>query len=89
MLTTAQKADITKDVKRHDTDSGSPEYQIAIATVRIKKLTAHLKKNKQDFHSRRGLLKLVAKRKRNLDYLFRNDIKVYKEITKKLGLKSK
>jgi len=89
MLTTKQKAEITKEVKRHDTDSGSPEYQIAIFTARIKKLTAHLKTNKHDFHSRRGLLKLVAKRKRALDYLYKNDLKAYKKITEKLGLKSK
>ncbi len=89
MLTTTQKAEITKDIKRHDTDTGSPEYQIAIFTVRIKKLTAHLKNNKHDFHSRRGLLKLVAKRKRALDYLYKNDLDAYKKVTSKLELKSK
>ncbi len=89
MLTTRQKANATKDVKRHDKDSGSPEYQIALFTVRIKKLTAHLKKNIHDFHSRRGLLKMVAKRKRLLDYLAKNDPKAYKAITKKLGLRAK
>ena len=89
MLTTRQKANATKDVKRHDKDSGSPEYQIALFTTRIKKLTGHLKRNKHDFHSRRGLLKMVAKRKRLLDYLAANDEKTYKDVTKKLGLKSK
>lgn len=89
MLTTRQKANATKEVRRHDKDSGSPEYQIALFTTRIKKLTAHLKKNIHDFHSRRGLLKMVSKRKKLLDYLLENNPKAYKAITKKLGLKPK
>lgn len=88
-LTTRQKNNATKDVKRHDTDTGSPEYQVALFTTRINKLTAHLKKNKQDFHSRRGLLKIVAKRKKLLDYLARTDEKSYKTLVKKLGLRER
>ena len=60
-LTHKQKEKVTKAVKRHEKDTGSPEYQIAMFTEKIKKLTSHLKKNKKDFHSRRGLLKMVAK----------------------------
>lgn len=88
-LTKRQKASATKEVKRHDTDSGSPEYQIALFTTRINKLTSHLKKNKHDFHSRRGLLKMVAKRKKLLDYLARTDEKIYKKTIKKLGLRER
>lgn len=86
-LTTKQKVKATKDVKRHDNDTGSSEYQIALFTEKIKKLTAHLKKNSKDFHSRRGLLKMVSKRKKLMDYLKRTDEKNYKNTIKKLGLK--
>jgi small subunit ribosomal protein S15 len=88
-LTKKQKISATKDVKRHEKDSGSPEYQIALFTTRIKKLTAHLKKNIHDFGSRRGLLKMVAKRKRLLDYLARTNETVYKSILEKFGLREK
>lgn len=88
-LTKRQKVNATKEVKRHDTDSGSPEYQIALFTSRINKLTTHLKKNAHDFHSRRGLLKMVAKRKRLLDYLARTDEKTYKKVIKKLELRER
>ncbi len=87
MLTKRQKVNATKDVKRHDKDTGSPEYQIALFTVRIKKLTAHLKKNKHDFHSRRGLLKMVAKRRKLMSYLQKTKPAAYRELVKKLGLK--
>jgi len=86
-LTTKQKVKATKDVKRHNNDTGSSEYQIALFTEKIKKLTAHLKKNSKDFHSRRGLLKMVSKRKKLMDYLKRTDEKNYKNTIKKLGLK--
>ncbi len=89
MLTKRQKVNATKDLVRHDKDSGSPEYQIALFTTRIEKLTKHLKKNIHDFHSRRGLLKMVSKRKKLLDYLKENNPKAYKSVTKKLGLKDK
>lgn len=85
-LTHAQKTRVTKDVVRHDKDTGSPEYQIAMFTEKIKRLTAHLKKNKHDFHSRRGLLKMVSKRKKLFAYLEKTDEKAAKGIKKKLGL---
>jgi len=87
MLTSRQKTKATKEVKRHEKDTGSPEYQIALFTERIKKLTSHLKKNSKDFHSRRGLLKMVAKRRKLLQYLEKKDEKAYKKIVKKLELK--
>lgn len=87
MLNRKQKERITKEVKRHEKDSGSPEYQIALFTERIKKLTSHLKKNAKDYHSRRGLLKMVAKRRKLMQYLEKKDEKAYKKIVKKLDLK--
>lgn len=86
-LTAKQKEKVTKEVKRHEKDTGSSEYQIALFTEKIKKLTTHLKKNKQDFHSRRGLLKMVSKRKKLMDYLKKTNEKAYKSVIKKLGLK--
>jgi len=86
-LNNKQKEKVTKEVKRHEKDTGSPEYQIALFTEKIKKLTAHLKKNTHDFHSRRGLLKMVSKRKRLMAYLQKVNEKAYKTIIKKLELK--
>jgi len=86
-LNAKQKERVTKEAKRHEKDSGSPEYQIALFTERIKKLTAHLKKNKKDFHSRRGLLKMVSKRRKLMSYLRGSNEKAYKKLIKKLGLK--
>ncbi len=86
-LTTKQKEKATKELKRHANDTGSPEYQVSLFTEKIKRLTSHLKKNKHDFHSRRGLLKMVAKRRSLLAYLMKKDEKGYKKIIKKLGLK--
>lgn len=85
-LSHKQKEKVTSDVRRHDRDTGSPEYQIAKFTEEIKRLTVHLKKNKKDFHSRRGLLKMVSKRKHLLAYLEKTNEKVAKSIVKKLGL---
>lgn len=85
-LTHAQKERVTKDVKRHEKDTGSPEYQIAMFTEKIKRLTSHLKKNKQDFHSRRGLLKMVSKRKKLFTYLESVNEKSAKALRKSLGL---
>ena len=87
MLTKRKKENVIKDVRRHETDTGSPESQIAILTRRIDELSKHLKKNKKDFHSRRGLLQMVADRRKHLTYLERKDSKVYKSLIKKLGLK--
>ena len=82
-----QKNRVTKDVKRHDTDSGSPEYQIAMFTEKIKRLTLHLKTNAKDFHSRRGLLKMVGKRKRLMDYLKKTNADVAAKMAAMFGLK--
>jgi small subunit ribosomal protein S15 len=82
-----QKEKVTTPVKRHEKDTGSPEYQIALFTEKIKRLTSHLKKNKKDFHSRRGLLKMVAKRRKLMAYLEKTNEKSYKKIIKELGLK--
>ncbi|MFA5993774.1 MAG: 30S ribosomal protein S15 [Parcubacteria group bacterium] len=86
-LTHKQKEGVTESVKRHEKDTGSPEYQIALFTEKIKKLTAHLKKNAKDFHSRRGLLKMISKRKRLMLYLQKVSEKSYKDVIKKLGIK--
>lgn len=82
-----RKPDIIKKYKLHASDTGSPEVQVAIFTEKIEELVKHLKKNKKDFHSRRGLLGLVSKRRRLLNYLKRQDEKRYRSITKKLDIK--
>lgn len=87
MLTKNKKQRIIKETKRHDTDTGSPEVQIAMLSRRIDDLSTHLKKNKKDKHSRRGLLGLVAQRKSHMKYLEKKDAKRYNAIVKKLGLK--
>lgn len=87
MLTKRKKENATKEVRRHDTDTGSPESQVAVLTKRIDELSKHLKKNKKDFHSRRGLLQMVADRRKHLNYLQRKDEKTYKSLIKKLDLK--
>jgi len=71
----------------HGTDTGSPEVQVAILTERINHLTEHLKVHKKDHHSRRGLLMLVGRRRRLLDYLKRNDVERYRALIAKLGLR--
>lgn len=85
-LSHKQKDRVTKEIKRHDKDTGSPEYQIALFTEQIKRLTLHLKKNKKDFHSRRGLLQMVSKRKRLFTYLESTNEKAAKELRKTLDL---
>ncbi|KKR04081.1 MAG: 30S ribosomal protein S15 [Parcubacteria group bacterium GW2011_GWF2_39_13b] len=87
MLQTKEKDKIIKEYKVHEKDTGSPEVQIAIFTEKIKDLTSHLKKHKKDNHSRRGLLKMVSKRKKLLDYLKKEDEKRHGSLIKKLGLK--
>lgn len=86
-LVTEQKQDIIGSYKLHETDTGSPEVQIAILTARISYLTEHLKEHKKDFHSRRGLLKMVGQRRGLLNYLKKKDIERYREIIAKLGLR--
>jgi small subunit ribosomal protein S15 len=88
-LTKRQKVNATKSYRRADNDTGSPEFQIALFTEEIKRLTAHLNKNPKDFHSRRGLLKKVAKRRKLMAYLQKTDEKKFKKVTKNLGLKDK
>ncbi|MCX6702837.1 MAG: 30S ribosomal protein S15 [Candidatus Wolfebacteria bacterium] len=87
MLTTRKKLNVIKDLQIHETDTGSAEIQVGLLTKRISELTDHLKLHKKDNHSRRGLLMMVGKRKRLLDYLAKNKAKVYASIIKKLGLK--
>ncbi|MBE6695664.1 MAG: 30S ribosomal protein S15 [Ruminococcaceae bacterium] len=81
------KQQLIDTYKINETDTGSPEVQIAILTYRINSLTEHLKANKKDFHSQRGLLRMVGHRKNLLNYLAKKDIERYREIVKKLGLR--
>ena len=87
MLTKDAKADVIGGHRRHDTDTGSPQVQVAILTERINHLTEHLKVHKKDHHSRRGLLMLVGRRRRLLDYLRRNDVERYRALIAELGLR--
>ncbi len=87
MLKTSKKTKIIKEHKKHETDTGSSEVQVAILTEQIQELAKHLKKHPKDNHSRRGLLKMVSKRKRLLDYLKKDNEKGYNKLIKKLGLK--
>ena len=81
------KQQIITDNKLHEGDTGSPEVQIAILSARISELTEHLKIHKNDHHSRRGLLKMVGRRRNMLNYLMKNDINRYRAIVAKLGLR--
>ncbi len=87
VLTKQKKTKVIETSKTHEKDTGSPEVQISLFTEKIKKLTSHLKKNKKDNHSRRGLLKMVSKRKKMLSYLKGRDVKRYKKLVLNLGLK--
>jgi len=87
MLTQEEKNKIIKNYKSHDVDTGSPEVQIALLTEEIKQLLLHLKKHAKDFHSKRGLLKMVSKRRSLLNYLKKESTKRYNSILKKVGLK--
>jgi small subunit ribosomal protein S15 len=86
-LTKESKAQIISEYKRGETDTGSAEVQIAVLSKRISDLTEHLKTHKKDHHSRRGLLMLVGRRRRLLDYLRREDIERYRELIARLGLR--
>jgi small subunit ribosomal protein S15 len=81
------KGDTIAKHKLHDSDTGSPEVQIALLTDRIKHLTAHMQVHKKDFHSQRGLLMLVGRRRRLLDYVKKNDVERYRAIIAELGLR--
>jgi ribosomal protein S15 len=87
MISKETKQEIISNYKRDDKDTGSPEVQIALLTERITELTEHLKKNPNDNHSRRGLLKMVGNRKNLLNYLVKKDVARYREIVAKLGLR--
>ncbi len=87
MIRKDEKTAVIEANRTHPTDTGSPEVQIAILTARINELTAHLKVHKQDNHSRRGLLKMVGKRRKMLDYLMAKDIERYRAIIAKLGIR--
>jgi small subunit ribosomal protein S15 len=81
------KEKIVGDYKLHDSDTGSPQVQIALLSTRINELTEHFKTHKKDHHSRRGLLKMVSQRRRLLDYLKRKNIEHYHELVSRLGLR--
>ena len=87
MLLKEQKTGVIEQNRIHETDTGSPEVQIAILTERINQLTEHLKIHKKDNHSRRGLLKMVGARRSLLDYLIKKDIERYRAIIAKLGIR--
>ena len=86
-MTQAEKQAIIAEYATHESDTGSPEVQIAVLTKRINDLNAHLKNNMKDHHSRRGLLKMVGHRRNLLGYLQRVDIERYRAIIKKLGIR--
>lgn len=87
MLTRERKDELVQGFAVHEGDTGSPEVQVAVLTERIKYLTDHLKANKHDYHTRRGLLKLVGQRRRQLRYLNHRDVNRYRELIARLGLR--
>lgn len=87
MIETAQKKEIITENRRHDKDTGSSEVQVALLTARIRELTEHFKTHKKDHHSRRGLLKLVGRRRRLLDYIKKKDQQLYRDTISKLGIR--
>lgn len=87
VFTTDQKKELIEQFKRHESDTGSPEVQVGLLTHRIQYLTEHLKVHKKDHHSRRGLLMLVGRRRRLLNYVKSKDVKRYRVIIEDLGLR--
>ena len=87
MITKETKNSVINENRTHETDTGSPEVQVAILTQRIRELTAHLKQHPHDNHSRLGMYKMVGKRRRLLDYLAKKDINRYRALIAKLGLR--
>ena len=87
MIRKEEKSAVIEANKTHENDTGSPEVQVAILTARIQQLTEHLKVPKHDNHSRRGLLKMVGKRRKLLDYLAKKDIERYRALIAKLGIR--
>jgi len=86
-LSSEEKQSIIQEFRAHDKDTGSAEVQIALLTKRIEELTEHLKVHKKDHHSRRGLLKMVGKRRRLLNYLKEKDVERYRQLIERLGLR--
>jgi small subunit ribosomal protein S15 len=82
-----QKTGLINAYRRHPSDTGSPEVQIALLSTRINHLTEHLQAHKHDHHSRRGLLKMVGQRRRHLDYLKKNDLERYRQVIDQLGIR--
>lgn len=87
MAVVENKEGIIREHATHEGDTGSPEVQVAVLTARINHLTQHMREHKHDFHSRRGLLKLVGKRRRLLKYLQAKDVERYRALIAKLGLR--
>ena len=87
MITKEKKQEIMREYARTEGDTGSPEVQVAVLTARIRELTDHMKKNPNDFHSNRGLLKMVGARRSLLAYLGKKDIERYRALIEKLGLR--
>lgn len=87
MLIQKKKEKIIKEHKKHGQDTGSPEVQIALLTGQIKELLSHLKKHPKDLHSKRGLLKMVSKRRKLLGYLKKENVRRHNSLIKKIGLK--
>ena len=87
VLALDKKKKIIENFRKHDTDTGSPEVQIALLSSRIQYLTGHFKTNKKDHHSRRGLLKIVGQRRRLLDYLKKKDVERYRTVIQQLGIR--
>ncbi len=87
MLTKEEKQKIVESYRRDEKDTGSPEVQVALLTEQINRLTVHMKAHPHDFHSNRGLLMMVGKRRSFLDYLMKKDINRYRDLVKKLGLR--
>ena len=86
-LNAEAKSKIVDEYKRSDSDTGSPEVQVALLTARIRHLTEHFKTHKGDHHSRRGLLRMVNQRRKLLDYVKRNDLERYRQLIARLGLR--
>ena len=87
MVTKERKAELIAQYGKDERDSGSAAVQVAILTERIRELTEHMKSHKKDFHTRRGLLMLVGKRRRLLSYIKRNDVEAYRALIKSLGIR--
>ena len=87
MIAAERKREVIQNFRTHETDTGSPEVQVAILTERINELTEHFKTHKKDHHSRRGLFKIVSRRRRLLDYLAANDYERYQALIKRLELR--